>query len=136
MGACFTEAEVRATIKVPSPDKSPGSDGYTARFLQVSWERIRPDIMAALDAFWCLDTHDLHATNDALLVLLPKSSEAATIRDYCPISLIHLIGKLISKILANRLAPWLNSLFLGSQSAFIKGRTIHDSFKFVQASSR
>jgi hypothetical protein len=32
MGACFTEAEVRATIKVLPPDKSPGSDGYTARF--------------------------------------------------------------------------------------------------------
>jgi hypothetical protein len=136
MGACFTEVEVWATIKGLPPDKSPRSDGFTTRFLQLSWELIRSDIMEALDAFWHLDMCDLHATNDALLVLLPKSPEATTIRDYRPISLIHLIGKLISKILADRLASWLNSLILGSQSTFIKGRTIHDSFKFVQASAR
>jgi hypothetical protein len=51
MGARFTEAEVWATIKGLPPDKSPGSDGFTTRFLQVSWELIRPDIMAALVAF-------------------------------------------------------------------------------------
>jgi hypothetical protein len=104
MGARFTEAEVWATIKGLPPDKSPGPNGFTTRFLQVSWELIRPDIMAALDAFWRLDTRDLHATNDAFLVLLLKSLEAVTIRDYRLISLIHLIGKIISKILANRLA--------------------------------
>jgi hypothetical protein len=110
MGERFTEAEVWAVIKVRHH--------------------------ATLDAFWSLHTRDLRATNDALLVLLPKSSKASTIRDYRPISLIHLIGMLISKILANRLAPRLSSLVPSSQSAFIKGRSIHGSFLFVEASVR
>jgi hypothetical protein len=56
--------------------------------------------MAALDAFWHGDTRDQHSTNHVLLVLLPKGQEVHSIRDYMPISLIHLIGKLISKLLA------------------------------------
>jgi hypothetical protein len=38
-----------------------------------------------------------------------------------PITLIHLIGKLITKVLANHLAPKLSNLVHCSQSAFIKG---------------
>jgi hypothetical protein len=97
-----------------APDKVLGPDGFTTRFLQVAWEIIRLDLMAALDAFWHLDIRDLHATNDTLMVLLPKSPEANAIKDYRLIFLIHVVGKLISKVLANRLASRLGSLVHGS----------------------
>lgn len=48
-----------------------------------------------------------------------------------PISLIHGIAKIISKLLALRLAPHMNTLISTSQSAFIKGRSIHDNFLYV-----
>jgi hypothetical protein len=96
---------------------------------------IRPDITAALDAFWRL-TRGICVANDALLDLLLKSSEAQTIRGYRPISLIRMVGKLIPKILVNRLALKLTSLVLGSQRAFMKGRSIHHNFRYVQASAR
>jgi hypothetical protein len=70
------------------------------------------------------------------LILLPKSPEANRIKDYRLISPIHMIGKLISKILANRFALRLGSLVHSSQSAFVNGRSIHDSFWFIQASAR
>jgi hypothetical protein len=50
--------------------------------------------------------------------------------------LIHVGGKLFSKVLACRLAPKISSLIHSSQSAFIQGRSIHDSFRFVQASAK
>jgi hypothetical protein len=118
------------------PDKAPGHDRFTTSFLQAAWDQISLNIMAVVDTLWRLDTSDLHAVKDTLLILLPKSPEASTITDYRPISLIHLIGKLISKILANCLAPRLNSLVHSNQSAFVKGRSIHDSFRYVQASAR
>jgi hypothetical protein len=52
----------------------------------------------------------LHNMNDALMVLLPKSAEASTVRDYRPNALIHSLGKLIAKVLANWLAPKLGEL--------------------------
>jgi hypothetical protein len=46
------------------------------------------------------------------------------------------MGKLISKVMANCLAPRLNELVQQNQSVFIKGRLIQDSFKFVQSSAQ
>jgi retron-type reverse transcriptase len=45
---------------------------------------------------------------------------------------MHSISKLLAKILANRLAPHLDSLISRIQSTFIKGRSIHDNFQYMQ----
>jgi hypothetical protein len=50
--------------------------------------------------------------------------------------LIHIVGKLISKVLANWLSPHLSTLVHGSQSAFITTRYIQDNFCFVQSAAR
>jgi hypothetical protein len=42
----------------------------------------------------------------------------------------------VSKLLANRLAGKLPSLVSNSQSAFIKGRCIHDNFILVQQTAK
>jgi hypothetical protein len=65
------------------------------------------------------------------MVLLPKKLDAETLRDFRPISLTHSIAKLLSKLLANRLAPFLNELVSRQQSAFIKKQSIHD-FLYTQ----
>ena len=52
--------------------------------------------------------------------------------DYRPISLIHSVAKIFSKLLANRLAPHLDGLVSKCQSAFIRKRCIQDNFLYVQ----
>jgi hypothetical protein len=119
-----------------APDKASGPDSFTARFFQAAWPVIRHDLMSAFDAFWRLDTRHLHSMNDALIVLLPKSAEAESMKEFRPIALIHSVGKITAKVLANRLAPKFDRLVHANQNAFIKGRFIHDSFKLVQASAK
>ena len=46
--------------------------------------------------------------------------------------MIHSFGKLVSKVLASRLAPHMKYLLPVNQTAFIRGRSILDSFKYVQ----
>jgi hypothetical protein len=77
--------------------------------------------MAMLDAFWHLDFQDLHGSNDTLMVLLPKASQAESLKNFYLISLIYGIGKLISKILVNCLATMIGPMVHSSQSAFLKG---------------
>jgi retron-type reverse transcriptase len=45
---------------------------------------------------------------------------------------MHSVAKILSKILANRLAPHLATIVSPCQSAFIKGRSIQDNFQYVQ----
>jgi hypothetical protein len=85
---------------------------------------------------WHLDTWKFHAVSDVLMILVPRTTKASLIKDYHPISLIHVIGKLFSKIMANHLAPKLESMVHPCQSAIIKGRCIQENFKLVQASAR
>jgi hypothetical protein len=66
--------------------------------------------MLAFDALWHLDMRDMHCINDALLVLLPKTTKARVVKDYRPISLIHSFGKLMSKVLANQLASRIGEM--------------------------
>ncbi|XP_062080982.1 uncharacterized protein LOC133785782 [Humulus lupulus] len=79
-------------------------------------------------------THcDLPASiNAANLVLLPKREQPSSINDYRPIALCNVAYKIISKLLANRLRPLLPILVSPMQSAFVKGRVIHDNSMVVQ----
>jgi hypothetical protein len=106
----FFEQEVWSVIKSLPPDKVPGPDGFSARFLQAAWPIIHHDLMLAFDSFWRLDSRNLHSVNDAMLTLLPKTAKASKVTDYHPISLIHIVGKLLSKVLVNRLTPRLGNL--------------------------
>jgi len=70
--------------------------------------------------------------NTAFITLLPKKPDATLVKDFRPISLIHSLAKLVTKIMANRLAPLLSNLVPPNQNAFVRGRSIHDNFLFVQ----
>jgi hypothetical protein len=66
------------------------------------------------------------------ITLIPKKDNADQVKDFRPISLVHSFAKLITKILASRLASRLNDLVSPNQNAFIKGRFIQDNFMLVQ----
>ena len=83
-----------------------------------------------------LHTYSLHWLNSANIVLLPKKEGAEGIADYRPISLIHVVAKIIAKILSIRLTLHMNNLVSNAQSAFIKSRSIHDNFMCVRNLAR
>jgi hypothetical protein len=74
----------------------------------------------------------MHLFNEANIVLLPKKQDAMTLAEYRPISLINNLIKIITKILANRLSPFMNNLVSYAQNAFIRKRCIHDNFLYAQ----
>jgi hypothetical protein len=74
--------------------------------------------------------------NEALLIVLPKFADTSKVNHYRPFSLIHIVGKLLSKVLANRLVPKLNGFVHISESVFINGRFTQDNFKMVQSSAK
>jgi hypothetical protein len=130
----FTEEEVWDAIASLPSDKAPGPDGYTGRFYKTCWPILKADLMAALAALHLGNSQNLGPLNTAYITLIPKKAEVMSAGDYRPISLIHSFAKLSTKVLANRLAPLLNKMVEANQSAFVRGRSIHDNYMLVQHS--
>jgi hypothetical protein len=88
--------------------------------------------MAAMSAVWSRKMMGFSVLNIAYITLLPKKDDAEHPKDFRPISLVHSFAKLLTKILANRLAGQLHQMVSPNQSAFIKGRFIQNNFMLVQ----
>ena len=101
----------------------------------MAWPIIKTDVIRAFNALWALDGRSLYLINQAYIVLLKKKELPAEISGYRPISLIHSFAKLFTKVLAARLAPLMQQLVRPNQSAFIRGRVIHENFRAVQLSA-
>ncbi|CAM0949967.1 unnamed protein product [Alopecurus aequalis] len=128
--------EIKAAILEIHPEKAPGPDGYTGLFYRRCWEVIKHNLLTAFLHFQNLNTQNLDALNCATMILLPKHAGANTPQEFRPISLIHIFAKITAKILSTRLQPKMNMLISQCQSAFIKGRVIHDNFIYVQSMAR
>jgi hypothetical protein len=61
--------------------------------------------------FYSHKTSKMHLFNEANIVLLPKKQAPTVISDYRPISLMHSLTRVITKILVTRLAPHMNELY-------------------------
>jgi hypothetical protein len=64
--------------------------------------------------------------NVTFISLIPKKINAVNIWDFRPISLIGSVYKLLTKVLANRLALVLDGIVSESQNSFVGGRKILD----------
>nr|CAD1826001.1 unnamed protein product [Ananas comosus var. bracteatus] len=71
---------------------------------------------------------NLSDINKSWICPIPKKATVETARDLRPISLIHSVPKIISKVLATRLQLVMDKLVNPFQTAFIKGRHILDNF--------
>lgn len=113
-------------------NKAPGPNDHTSIFFNSCWETIKCDLIAAINSFHNSRCADLNLLNKVTIILISRKDGAEDITDFRPISLIHTIAKIITKILALRLAQFMNELILPCQSAFIKERSICDNFLYVR----
>jgi hypothetical protein len=128
----FSVEEVEVVMREMPPDRASGPDGFTGAFYKTAWPVIKDDVTTAINALFFGDSRAFDKLNNAFIVLLPKKPGARSPADYRPITMIHSFEKIASKLMANRLATRLHELISPNQNAFVKGRTIHDNFKFVQ----
>jgi hypothetical protein len=121
----FSVEEVRGVVEDADGNKSPGPDGFNFAFLKGAWEVIGGDVMTFM--------HEFHekailpkALSSYFITLIPKISNPHSLGDFCPISLLGSIYKLVAKVLTKRLCLVMDSITSKNQSAFIKGRLLVD----------
>ena len=110
--------EVDIAIKQMASLKALGPDGMPPLFYQSFWQHIGPEVTEAVLS--CLNSGTLlKSINHTFINLIPKVSNPKNVSEFRPINLCNVIYKIISKVIANRLKPFLNSIVLEAQSAFI-----------------
>ncbi|MCI72260.1 transposon TX1 putative 149 kDa protein, partial [Trifolium medium] len=65
--------------------KAPGIDGFSSKIFKASWNVIKSDVLATVHEFFDHDRLYV-AVNCALVTLIPKSSDAKTMKDMRPIA--------------------------------------------------
>jgi hypothetical protein len=127
----ITEEEIVKVVWDMDPDKAPGPDGFSIRFYHFFWAIIKRDLKKMLN--YTLQKQKLGgATNSTFLALIPKESNPSNFSRFLPISLCNSSYKILTKIIANHLKPFLSKLITENQGGFLKNKQITDNIVLVQ----
>jgi hypothetical protein len=120
------DEEIIEAVNQLGPLKIPGPDGVPAAFYQQYWNIVKVDIINMVKAFF----HSgflLKSLNHTFINLIPKTNTLELVSQFRPISLCNVTYKIISKLMVNRLKPFMDTLITPFQNAIIQGRQITDN---------
>ncbi|GKC90249.1 RNA-directed DNA polymerase, eukaryota, reverse transcriptase zinc-binding domain protein, partial [Tanacetum coccineum] len=121
----FSFDEVKKAVWDCDGSKSPGPNGFNFAFIKTFWDVIKDDFWKCVKMFESSGRLS-NGCNPSFIVLIPKKKDPLGFSYFRPISPIGCVYKVISKMLASRLAKVIGSVIGPNQSAFIEGRQILD----------
>jgi len=116
----FSLDEVMAAVWDCDSFKCLGPDGIIFGFIKDFWGMLKDDVMRFLVEFY-RNGKLTKGINSTFIALIPKVDNPQQLNDFCPISLVGRLYKILVKILANRLCLVIGKVISDSQLAFIKG---------------
>ena len=111
--------------------KTPGIHGFPAEFFKVFWSKLKYFIQNAIN--FSSKHGELSLTlRQCIISCLPKGNkDHAILKDWCPISLLSVIYKIVSSAITNRIKMVLDHLIDKIQTGFIPGMYIGHSARLV-----
>lgn len=125
-----THEEVKEALFQMRATKAPGPDGLSGLFYHHQGD-IQHDVFKLVDSFVVSGTFD-PSLNRTHIILILKVANPKSITHYMLISLCNFNYKIVSKVMASRLKPWLPKSITTEQSAFVSGKQIKDNIFIVQ----
>ena len=126
-----TLKEIEHSLKSFKKDRSPGPDGWPVEFYLHFFDLLGPILCQLVDSTR-ISGFIPSSLNSTFLTLIPKKDKPRTFADFRPISLCNLLYKLIAKVIAGRLKPFLDQGISYEQFGFLKDRQIYEPIGIVQ----
>ena len=117
------------------PLKAPGPNGYHTIFFQTHWSSLGPSIIQVIQEIFEQLTIP-PSWGDTNLFLIPKVAHPELINQFRPISLCNTLYKLLSRIIVQRLKPFMTEVINPCQAGFVPGRRTSDNNIIVQEAIR
>ncbi|CAL0324041.1 unnamed protein product [Lupinus luteus] len=117
--------DIKNAVFALNSEGASGPDGFGGCFYQEFWDVVGCDVCNSVSQIfrhgWILPN-----MNSNSIALIPKFPAADRIEDFRPIALANFQFKIITKVIADRLAIIAPKIISTQQRGFIKGRQIHD----------
>jgi hypothetical protein len=126
-----TREEVSKALNQMNAYKAPGPDGFQGIFFKQYWHIVGDDVTRLVSNAFASGTFD-PVIAETLISLIPKVDFPRSFKEFRPISLCNTIYKLITKVLVNRLRPFLDQIIGPYQSSFLPGRGTSDNAIILQ----
>ena len=115
--------------------KALGPDGFHAIFFKKCWKVVGDKIYGMVADAFITGTFPENF-NETHIVLIPKTENPQTIQEFWPISLCNMVYKILSKVIVNRLKPFLPNLISPNQVSFVPKRQLQDNIFVFQEVSK
>ncbi|XP_021755513.1 uncharacterized protein LOC110720784 [Chenopodium quinoa] len=109
MNAESSDVEIKDTLFQMHPNKAPDVDGMHALCFQKFWHIVGPDIITLVKNWWNGNVN-IDEINRTCIVLIPKCNDPKDMTKFRPISCCNVVYKTISKVLANKIKPFLDDI--------------------------
>lgn len=111
--------------------KVPGRDDFQAIFYHKYWDIVGADVCSFVNS--CVATHFIpEEINRTLIALIPKVSSPERVKQFRHINLCNVTYKVITKLLVDRLRPFLDNIVRPNQSSFILSRNTSDNIIIIK----
>ena len=115
--------EIESTLKSFKKDKAPGPNGWPVEFYLAFFDILGPELLDLVETSR-KEGRVTPSLNSTFIALIHKKENPSTFSDFRPISLCKLVYKLISKVVAQQLKPFLDRHISPQQFGFLMHRQI------------
>ena len=121
--------EMKNVIKYFQKGKTPGEDGFPVEFYETFIELIGPNLLDCYNE--AFQENELSISQRrGIINLIPKGDENLNdLRNWRPIALLNVDYKILARIIAMRMEPFLPKLIHPDQTCFITGRYIGQNIR-------